>query len=53
MGNKFKNKNWFICKCCGYHGDEESLREKLYVTDVTDDVTVVECPRCNANQIRE
>lgn len=51
MGNKFKNKNWFICKCCGYHGDEESLREKLYVTDVADN-ECVECPKCSVIQIR-
>lgn len=53
MSNKFKNKNWFICKYCGYHADEESLRDGLYITDVSKETTVVECPKCGMQQMRD
>lgn len=52
MGRKFESKNWFICTNCKYHGDEESLRSGLYVTDISKDIVAVDCPKCGLQQIK-
>jgi Zn ribbon nucleic-acid-binding protein len=54
MGEKKKeNKNWFHCVNCGYKSSEEKLREGLYITDMTNNMKAVECPKCGLDQLIE